>query len=294
MSTQAEAHAEAEITQTGGSPRPDGVYGAFTSVGDGVRRATADLLRGARNWELWTSLGWHEIRQRYRRSIIGPFWLTLSMGAMIGGLGFLFSSLFQQNTQDYIPYLALGLIVWALISGLILDACNIFTTAEGAIRQLSVPLSVYVYQTVWRNLIIFAHNMLIYVVVIIIYGVWPGFTALLAIPGMMLLILNGVWVGFLFGALGARFRDFSPIVASFVQVIFFLTPIFWKEEQLRNRPAFVDLNPFAHALDVVRMPLLGQVPPWSTWMAAASVTLGGLIVAYLFFVRFRARIAYWL
>ena len=139
-----------------------------------LARARADLGDGLRRWELWGTLGWHDIRQRYRRSTLGPFWLTISMGVMVGTLGFVYAELFGHTLADYLPHLALGLIAWSFISTPILDGCNIFIGSEGVIRQLRAPLSVHVFRLLWRNLIILAHNMVIYVVLLVVFRIWPG------------------------------------------------------------------------------------------------------------------------
>ena len=142
-------------------------------------RAWNDVSEGLRQWELWGVLGLQDIRQRYRRSILGPFWVTLSMGMMIGGLGVIYSTIFKTSDAFYVPYLATGLIVWTLITGLIADGCICFSGGGEWIKQLPAPLCSYVFRMIWRNLIIFCHNMVIYFVVIVAYAMWPGFANLL-------------------------------------------------------------------------------------------------------------------
>jgi ABC-2 type transport system permease protein/lipopolysaccharide transport system permease protein len=145
-----------------------------------------------------------------------------------------------------------------------------------------------------RTYMIFAHNIAIYVIVLVVFEIWPGPAGLLAIPGLLLLGLNGMYIGMLLGVFGTRFRDLHPIVTSVVQVIFFITPIFWKPDQLSHRHVFVTFNPFAYMVDIVRMPLLGEVPPLSTWVVVIVMTIVGQLIAFTFFARYRARVAYWL
>jgi ABC-type polysaccharide/polyol phosphate export permease len=259
-----------------------------------LARAARDIIEGFGRWELWATLGWHDVRKRYQRSLIGPFWLTLNMGVLVGTLGFLYSGLFGQPIRDYLPHVALGFIVWGLISSLILEGCTAFISAQAVIRQVKSPLSVHVFRVVWRNLIVFAHTFVVYVVVAALLGIWPGPAALLAVPGLLLLCLNGVWTGLLLGLLCARFRDIPTIIANVVQVTFFLTPIIWTAKQAADRPMFVKLNPFYHLVEVVRMPLVGGIPSWKSWIAVLAVTLVGYAVMMAFYGRFRGRIAYWM
>jgi len=258
-----------------------------------LARARSDLGDGLRRWELWGTLGWHDIRQRYRRSKLGPFWLTISMGVMVGTLGLVYAELFGQTLADYLPHFALGLIAWGFISMPIVEGCNIFIGSEGVIRQLRAPLSVHVFRMTWRNLIVLAHNMLIYAVLLVVFRIWPGPAVLLAIPGLFILCFNAVWTGLLLGLLSARFRDIPYMIASVIQILFLFTPIMWRAEQINNK-LIVELNPFYHLIEVVRAPLLGSVPPPETWIVVLAVTASGWLITLAFFVRFRERIAYWI
>ena len=257
------------------------------------RLAIRDILGGAVLFHVWGLLGSHDIRQRYRRSALGPFWLTISMGTMVGALGVLYAGLFKSEIDAYMPFLALGFVVWGFISGMINDGCVAFVGVDTIIKQVGLPLSVHVYRVVWRNLIIFAHNIIIFFVVAVIFRVWPGWAGLLSLPGLVLLSLNGVWIGLLLGLISARFRDVPQIVASVVQVAFFLTPIIWKPEQLPDRPAVVDFNPFHHLMEVVRKPLLGETPAPISWIVVVGLLIGGGAVTFAFYRRFRGRVAYW-
>ena len=255
--------------------------------------ALRDVVEGAGAFRLWGLLGWQDVRQRYRRSTLGPFWLTISMGALVGGLGVLYAGLFKMDVADYLPFVAAGLIVWGLVSGLITEGCSVFIDAEGTIKQVNLPLSIYVYRVVWRGIIIFAHNIIIYVAAAVFFSINPGWIGFLVLPGLVLVCLNGVWMGLLLGLMSARFRDVPQIVASVVQVTFFLTPIIWKPELLPGRAFMLDFNPFFHFVELVRAPALGQTPGLVSWLAVLGITLGGWLVTLLMYRRYRWRIAYW-
>jgi ABC-2 type transport system permease protein/lipopolysaccharide transport system permease protein len=266
----------------------------IASSGERASKALRDVADGIAMWELWSVLGWNDIRQRYRRSLLGPFWLTLSMGVMIGTIGFVYGRLFQQSTPDYLPYLTLGFIVWGLVSGIVLDACAVFTGSEGIIRQVRVPYSVHIFRMLWRNIIVFAHNIVIYLVVMVLFAIRPNAALFFIIPGFLLICLNGLWVGMLLGALSARFRDLQPIVFNIMQIFFYVTPIVWKPEQLAEHPAIVQLNPLFHFIELLRLPLLGIAPPAATWFVILGITAAGFLVTLAFLTRLRGRIAYWL
>ena len=255
--------------------------------------AVLDLVQGVRARYIWSLLGWQDIRRLYRRSVLGPIWLTLSMGAFVGALGMLYGLLFGVEIANYVPFLALGFIIWTLISDVISDGCNAFISAEGIIKQVGLPLSVHVYRMMWRNLLILCHNAVVFVIVAALLGVWPGLNGLLALPGLVLLFLNGIWAALLFGIICARYRDVPPIVASILRICFFVTPIIWTPDLIPTRAVVLDANPFYHLIEVVRAPLLGQAPGIASWIAVLTMTFGGWVITFEVFRRYRWRIAYW-
>jgi ABC-2 type transport system permease protein/lipopolysaccharide transport system permease protein len=256
-------------------------------------KAIRDIRDGWARRELWSTMGLQDIRHRYRRSVLGPFWLTISMGVMVGALGLLYGAIFGQQLENYLPYLAAGFVCWGLISTLILDGTSAFIASEGLIKQLTAPLSVHVYTVVWRGLLIFLHNVWIYFVVAIVFGRSPGPALLLVIPAVAILLANGLWMGLLLGLLSTRFRDVPQIIASVVQVMFFLTPVIWKPEMLPGRALILDLNPFYYLVELVRAPLLGQIPSLQIILGVAVLTIGGWALALVFYTTYRWRLAYW-
>ena len=264
------------------------------SVATRHRLAVNDVLDGLRLWPLAWTLAWLDIRLRYRGSLLGPFWLTLSTAVMVGALGFLYSVLFHTDVHEYLPFLALSQVLWFFLNSVVNDACNAFTQAEGIIRAVRMPFFMLAMQTLMRNGLVLAHNVVVIVVVDIIFVVWPGWHAVLALPGFALWIVDGLATCLLLGAFCARFRDIGPIVASVMQIAFFLTPVIWQPEQLGDRAAMLTFNPFFALLEIVRTPLLGRIPSLETWIIAVLYSLLLCGVSWAFFVRARGRIAFWI
>ena len=255
--------------------------------------ALSDFSQGLASWRLWVRLGWNDIQQRYRRSMLGPFWLTASMAVMVIALGGLYSQLFNTPIHDFLPYLCVGLLLWNLMSSFLIEGGALFTGAESYIKQVRLPYSVYVYRSCWSKLIIFAHNFIIYFGILLYFQIWPGAVALLAIPGLLLLLLNSAAITLCIGLVSARFRDVPQLINSLVQIIFFVTPIMWKPELLRGRTYIADLNPFYHLLEIVRAPLLGDLPLARNYIAVLLITVINVVVGGAVFARFRSRISYW-
>lgn len=259
-----------------------------------LQLAIDDLATGFRSFNVWPMLGWQDIKQRYRRSALGPFWLTISTGALIFGMGPLYGKLLQQDISAYFPYLAISFVVWMLISNMINESCNAFISAEGYIKEVKLPLTVHVLRVVWRNILMFAHNFIIVLLVMLIYQRPIDWHVLLLPLGVLFIALNGVWIGLLFGILCARFRDIPQVIASLVQVAFFLTPVMWKPEMLGRHQWAVEFNPIYHFLEIARAPLLSRGTNLSSWIAVLSITVTGYAVMVFVFQRFRSRVAYWM
>lgn len=261
--------------------------------GPSTGKAIQDIVSGLMNSPLWFALSWQDIRLRYRGSMLGPFWLSISMGVMVMSLGAVYSHILKMEMNHYLPFLVAGLMTWQYMSVMLSESCTCFSAAEGFIRQTRQPYSTYVYRAVMRNMIIFAHNFVIYILVALYFQIWPGPVFLQLIPGLILIVLNSVWVGLVLGLLCARFRDITQIVNSLLQMVFFVTPIIWQPELMKDRAAFVDYNPFHHFIELVRSPLLGKPVEMLSWSYALGMTVCGWLLAFLLFRRFRARLAYW-
>jgi ABC-type polysaccharide/polyol phosphate export permease len=260
-----------------------------------IAAASADLRRGLSEWRLWLVLGVNDVRQRYHRSLIGQFWITVSMLVTIGALGLVYSYLFRLSVRDYLPSLAIGIVVWALISSIVIDACSVFTGSEAYLRQVPMPKSIFVHRMLVRNLLTFAHNASIVPLLYLFFGIRPGWTVLLAPLGLLIVVVAGIWIGLLVGTLCARFRDLPQIVASAMQIAFFVTPVMWKPDQLPPQVAWiVEWNPLANWLGLIREPLFGAVPPASAYANGIAVLVIGFLVTIPIFARYRARIVYWL
>lgn len=258
-----------------------------------ISKGIDDLTKGLKLWRLWLTLGWNDILQRYRRSLLGPLWLTTSMAIMVFALGIVYSELFKTPLPEFVPFLTVGLLVWGYLSSFIQESGTLFTGSESYIKQVRLPYSVYVYRSTWSKLIIFLHNFIIYLVVMLYFQIWPGLVIFLVIPGLILLTFNAMLMSLALGMISARFRDVPQLVNSLVQIVFFVTPIMWKPELLQNRSYIATFNPVYHFIEIVRAPLLGQVPSFANYAVVAIITIVGIVATGAFFARFRSRISYW-
>jgi|HubBroStandDraft_1064217.scaffolds.fasta_scaffold10926_3 lipopolysaccharide transport system permease protein len=284
------------MTIQGSAAGEDTVHEFFSGMSMAARHrfAVIDVLAGLRLWRLAWSLGWLDIRLRYRGSMLGPFWLTISTGVMVGSLGVLYAALWQIPLHDYLPFLALSQVLWGFLATLVGEACAAFTESEPVIRSIRMPFFLFAMRILVRNVLVLAHNICVIVVVFLALRIWPGATALLAIPAVPLWIVDALAVALLLGGICARFRDIMPIVNSVMQIAFFLSPVIWRPAQLKEYAVWLPFNPFYDMLEILRSPLLGEAPSPLVWVGALGYSAVLCGMAWLFFMRSRGRIAFWI
>jgi lipopolysaccharide transport system permease protein len=255
--------------------------------------AMDDFIGGIRLWPLWTRLGWNDILFRYRRSTLGPFWSTVNIGITVVALSAVYSQIFKLPLEELMPFVGSGLIIWSFISSVLLDGGTLFSGSESYIKQVRLPYTLYVFRFAFSKLILFVHDLPVYVVLLLYFKIWPGSVVLCAVPAFVLILINGAFASMTVGMASARFRDIPRIIASLTQVLFLVTPIMWMPDLLGSRPYLAQANPLFHLIEVVRAPMLGQLPSSQTVWVVLGMTVVNVLTACFLFVRYRGRIAYW-
>lgn len=262
----------------------------------GIKVAIDDISDALSKYRLALVFGWQDVAQRYRRSRVGAFWLTLNMAVFIGALGLIFGTLFNSEMREFLPYLCAGVIMWSFISTSLSEGCTTFSSADGIILQVRLPLFTHVMRALWRNLIIFMHNIVIFPIVALIMGKSLSFYLLLAVPGLVLVCLNLAWMMLVLATVCARYRDMTQVLTNILQVLFYATPIMWMDKTLPGHVSrvFINWNPFYHLIQLVRAPLFGEAPATLSWVIVGSIAVLGWVFALMFFGKYRWRVAYWL
>ena len=259
-----------------------------------LQLAFRDLRNSFQRIGLAWSLATHDVGSRYRGSILGPFWITLSMGLMVLGIGVVYANLFHISLQNFLPYVALGIVFFGVMTGTINEGCETFVQAAGMLSQTSLPMFTFVWRTLFRNLIYLAHHLVIVVAVLAYYGYWRTADPLVALLGIALMLLNASWVSMLAVIASARFRDIPQIVVSVMQFAIFMTPVFWPADKFDGHREVLDFNPFYHLLQAVRAPLLGQAVAPLSYVVLVTMALVGWSFTFAIFARTRRRIVHYL
>jgi ABC-type polysaccharide/polyol phosphate export permease len=279
------------VAATTGEARPV----ELPSPGGPYRVALNDLREALRLAPMWLHAGWIDVVWRFRRTRLGPFWHTLGLAAFVLTMGTIWGIILHQDPLEYFRYVTTSLIVWTLIASLITDGTGILVAGQATALSMRFPFVAFACAHVWRALLLFGHHFMLYVAVMTLTLHWPGWSVLLAPLALVLVILNGVWISLAVGMLCLRWRDLGPAIATGMQIMLFVTPVFWSRDMLGPQLAFAaELNPLYHLVRIVREPLLGMpVPPVESWLWVIGTLLVGGTVTFWAYGRYRDRIPYW-
>ena len=287
-------HQERAGSQSGRHLRPAQTHEHSTTLTAFVATAWS---KACRRHEIWIYSAWFQFLIRYRRTLLGPIWLLVGPTLFIVTLGFLFSEIGQQPIQDFVPHLTIGLVVWTLISESVTGSTNVFQANRARVLQTGLDLNDIVMVRVVTVVLLFLHQAVLIVAVMVFFGVPVTLYSLVSLVGLTILIINGIWLTHLFGALGARYRDLAEVVNAVMRIAFLATPIIWMPADHEGRgtvmTAFLAFNPFHHYLELIRAPLLGQPIAMVSWIVVLVITTVGIVLAAKFHQRFGRYIPLW-
>jgi ABC-type polysaccharide/polyol phosphate export permease len=276
---------------TGYAPLDAGLRAQFAA-------AAADLGEGLRRWRSWTYLAVENVKNRYRRTVLGPWWLTIQTAIFVAGISIVFGHVIGKNVgvKSYILFVAVGYIAFILLSGLTRTGAEVFVNGSSTLKSTRQPLSNLVLREVAIELIHFAHNFVLFIPFVIL-GLAPlSLKMLIAVPIVVVIAVNGLFLGLWLGTAVARFRDVQPLVNSILGVIIFFSPVFYNAESLGVSPArqlVLVWNPFAYLINAFRAPLIGMPLLPSYYIGAAIVTIVNVGLGLVIFTRARSRLPYW-
>ncbi len=261
-----------------------------------LRLALKDLRETIKNRRGWIAMAKNDIVSRYRRTVLGPWWIVLGTGLALTGMSLVWSMLFGMTMQEYFPYTSAGYITWMFISSTMMEGCNTYIDGQATaiMKNISMSKSLHVARLVLRNIIIFVHSLAIFVFGALIFGVDVNLNTLLLIPGMLLLFLTAFAVAQLFAIIGLRYRDFGPALGAILTVLFLVTPVLWKTEQLEDRGYYAFFNPLTHYISIIREPLLGKAPLLLSYGVVSGLAILFWSLAIYALAKSRNRIVFWL
>lgn len=257
--------------------------------------ALQDIKLGWQRREGWWALSRQTIKISYRRTTLGPIWITIQQLAFILGIGLLYSQLFKVKSGDLVPLVAFGISFWGLLTSCIIGASSNFIQQSQAITSSTLPISFYVFSTVSQQLLTFLHSAVVLLPFAFIFGTSPRLICLITIPlAITFATINGFALGLWLGPLSARYRDISASIPIILQLAMFLSPIFWAPSLLADRDWIVNYNPIAWMIETFRSPILGGPIQLELWIKLAIFTIANLVLGVRVLGRVRDKISYWI
>ena len=258
-----------------------------------INTALSDLKKGIANYDAWVYFAINDLKQKFRRSVLGPFWITLNMCILIVTIGIVFSNLFNQNIWQTLPYIALGIMIWGFISTTLNESAVSLIEAGPFIRSIPLPICHHLFRVIMRNIIILGFNFTIYMLMVVANVLELGYTILLFVPSLLLLLITLTNISIIFAIISARYRDLPQIISNLLQIMFYFTPIFWTVDRFANNSKLITCNPFYYLIDILRSPLLGIVPSLNNYIICICMCLLTMIIALTLYSRTYSKIVYW-
>ena len=240
---------------------------------------------------LWA---WMDVKLKYRRSMLGPFWQTINTAVIILCISYITSTVFNSDTLSNIPYVGLGIISWAMIAAYVSTSTDTFIQHRDLIRDTNMPISLFIGRAVFRVFIMSLHNLILYFIALPFLPITFNWYAPLAIIGIAFMLVNGFWLAGVLGFLCARFRDLEMVIHNLMQLVFFITPVFWDYKTIQSDRMFiVEYNPLFYFIEMIRAPLLGQAVPLHFYGIALGITVVGYLLTYGIYRTFRRHLPYY-
>ena len=254
-----------------------------------------DLLDASKSWRVWSTLAKFDIIKRYKRSFLGPWWITLTMAILILGIGILYSQLFKLDFKNYLLYLSINFTIWAFMRDSILESCQILIEAKTLLLNEKWNILIFTFRVVYKNFLIFLHNIIIFIFLgVFLFDQLSIIHVLMSISAIAFLIIFLLPVCILCSIINTRFRDFYMIMSNIMQLLFFLSPILFKKELLTSLDWLLYINPLALFLLMINEPILANQFNFSYLIYLTSYFIVCTFFAAFIFSRYKNKITYWL
>lgn len=240
-------------------------------------------------------MGYQDYKMANAGSRLGRYWPTIGMAIRIVFIGTIFSLLFNSSRGDYLPWLASGWIVWGFISSAFQGSANAYISSKAMMLSLPLDKRSFVVKVIINQTLSLIQNLPLLIVVVILYPRTLGFEVLLFFPAALINFIFLIGTGLMLGPLLARYRDVGPFIGAIMGVMFFVLPIMWRPQDLGEGIArvIVGFNPFYHYLQLVRLPLIGDIPTLINWSLASAGALLAITIGLFVYKKTIDKVVYW-
>jgi ABC-type polysaccharide/polyol phosphate export permease len=257
-------------------------------------QSSSDFSAGIRLYKIAFYYAYTEIAAKYKRSILGPFWLVISTGIGVFGLGYMWCSILNLDKDTFIPTIAIGMIVWQLIAAALTEASTNFIKNSTTILNIQLPTLFFSLQITFKLFINLVHSFLILFFILFLFPENLNKYSWLSIIGFIFLFINTILYSQIIGYLGARYRDVEPLIIAVMPILFFMTPVVFRSKNFENIAYFMKLNPISYFIDSIREPLLGHSIGLEIYGPLICISIFGYLFAFLLTGICSKKIPFWL
>ena len=259
-------------------------------------QAFEDVIKGAKNYEFWLVFGANDVRSKYRRSILGHWWTTITVYLFILIVGTLYQQILSVKIDAYLVYFGVGYIIWIFISESLISGCQVLISNKSFILQRERPVSIFVFRLVYREILLSVHNILLLPLIFLWLGILPSLADIgISLIGILICIATVFFVVMFFSIISLRFRDIVPLMKSIMRLAFFVTPVVWINRDLTGLGYWINLlNPFQYFLEIIRNPILSQPVHSSTWIITGVLLIFSSIISLVTLSLTKKNIPNWL
>jgi len=235
-----------------------------------------------------------DIKTRYKKTILGPFWVTFGSLIFSLALGVVWSTIFKIDIKVYLPYLLSGFLIWSFLSTTIMEATTSLVNGEFHLKNTKITILYFISTCLLRNLIVFFHNLIAFFIIAIIMSVKINMTILLLPIFLLIISMNLYWVSIIVSIICLRYRDLQQLITLTLQVLILITPILWPVEVIPESKAILfEFNPLYHLVSILRDLLLGQPYKMDSLLFCIILLPIGYYLAFSLLKAKKGRILFW-
>lgn len=254
----------------------------------------SDLSGSLNRVKLAYYLAWTDIRARYARSLIGPFWVSASTLAIVGAMTFLVTGLFGGEIEKVAPFIFISIVTYSFIQQTLIESTTAFIGNRHHLLGSPMPYFVFILNLIIRNLLVLAHQLPILIITLVIFHTPFTATSLLTFVGLFIVTLTITGLSLAIATISSRYRDFVPLITTILGIGAMLSPVYWRVTTLTKNKMIALLNPITYLLEIVRGPFTGFETPVNPWVVSIIFCIICWIIGLLVFGLSRKRIPFWI
>ena len=213
-----------------------------------------------------------DMKLLYKRSALGIAWTLINPLLQLAVFSFVFRSVIPINIPQFSSFAFSGLLIWTWSQTALFQATGLITSNKALIRQPNFPTAILPVVTTMTGLIHFLLALPVLIIFLAVDGVEPN-SVLFLLPLLMVIqFVLTVGLAYPLAALNVTFRDTQHTLGVLLQMLFYLTPIFYDLNSVpKEFQPFYQLNPMVPLIEAYRAILLKGTPP--DWQALLIVSL---------------------